>query len=314
MITLEAVRSTEAAALYAARYMGKGDELTPYKSAAEAMFSVLSTMSIKARVVVGGKDDGCPLRDGTVLGAESDHELDLALKAIDGKRTCARGGHNAISIIAVGDPGAFMEVPKVKMTKIAVGPEAKGVVDINQPVEINIKRVARAKGKYIDDITVCVLDRPHNEPLIDDIRKTGAKIKFIPDGDVSGAISAALKDSSVDILLGIGGAKEGVLAAAALKCLGGDIQTKYVFLNEEERRLGEEAGITDLEKVYSISDMVKGSDLVVSATGITDGVMFKGVRYFPGGAETSSIVMRQKTHTLRMVNAIHRFDYKPVFM
>lgn len=314
ILTLEAVRSTEAAALYAARYMGKGDEHQAYNSASEAMHFVLSTMSIYGKVVVGATEDDCSVRDGTLVGSSEDHKVELALKPIDGKRTCARGGHNAIAIIAIGEEGTFLNVPPVRMNKIAVGPEAKGTVDINKPLDINIKRVARAKKKYIDDITVCVLDRAHNEEIVKSIRKTGAKIKFITDGDVSGAISTALSDSDVDILAGIGGAKEGVIAAAALKCLGGDIQSKYHFLCDDEKNITIKSGVDNIDKVYTITDMIKGDDLVVSATGITDGVMFRGVKYVPGGAETSSLVLRLKTHTMRTINATHRFDFKPVFM
>ncbi|HOO73516.1 MAG TPA: class II fructose-bisphosphatase [Spirochaetota bacterium] len=311
-LTLEAVRLTEAAALYASRYMGKGDENTSYFSATEAMARVFSTIEIKGLIVIGSDEESSELIDGTFVGTGTGPELDLAVKPLDGKKTCAIGGYNALSVMAVGHRGSFFKTPKLYMEKIAVGKEAKGVVDITQPVDINIKRVARAKGKYIEDITVCLLDRERNNAHVQQIRKTGAKIKFIRDGDISGAISTALEDNAIDILMGIGGAKEGVLGAAALKCLDGDMQARYIYQNESERTLIRDLG-EDPDRIFSISDMVTGDDIMVSATGVTDGLILPGVRYFSGGAKTNSIVIRHKTHTLRTVQAIHHFDYKPIF-
>ncbi len=312
-ITIEAVRLTEAAALYASRYMGKGDEEKPYQSAADAMIKVLSSMDINGEIIIGAKSKESILGDGDVVGKEDGIPLDIAVKPLDGKRTCARGGNNSISYIAVGEKGAFLSTPTVMMEKIAVGKEAKGVVDINQPADINIKRVARTKNKYIDDLTVCVLDRDHNAKLVQDIRKTGAKILFITDGDISGAISTALEDNSIDILMGIGGAKEGTLAAAALKCLDGDIQTRFIYQNKTERKMIEEATGEVADKIYTINDMVRTEDVIVSITGVTDGVLLPGVRYFHGGAETSSILLRHKTRTMRIIKALHQFDFKPIF-
>ena len=312
-LTLEAVRLTEAAALYASRYMGRGDEESSYHSASEAMTRVFSTIDIDGKIINGADDRSSSLGDGAVVGNRQGPDVDLVVKPLDGKKTCATGGHNAISVMAVGSKGSFLSTPSIHMEKIAVGQDAKGIVDINQPPDINIKRVARAKGKYIEDVTVCVLNRDRNAGLVQAIQKTGARIKFIQDGDISGAISAALIDNPIDILMGFGGAKEGVLAAAALKCLNGDIQARFVYDNDEEKALIREHVGNDPEKIYKISDMVKGNDIMVSATGVTDGVILPGVRFFPGGAETNSIVIRQKTHTLRMVRAIHQFDYKPIF-
>jgi len=312
ILTLEAVRLTESAALYASRFMGKGDEIISYKSAAEAMAKVLAGMNIDGVIVNAGGEDAGNLVDGACVGNKNGPEVDMIVKPLDGKRTCARGGYNSISAVAISDKGAFMKVPLAYMEKIAVGNDAKGVIDITQPVEINIKRVARAKGKYIEDLTVCILDRDRNKKFIDDIRKTGAKISFITDGDISGAVSTAFTNNSIDILMGSGGAKEGILAAAALKCLDGDMQARFVYTGEKEKEYIT-GFIGDPDMILTISDMVNGDDLMVSFTGVTEGVLLPGVRYFSGGAETSSILLRQKTHTLRYINAIHHFDYKPIF-
>jgi fructose-1,6-bisphosphatase II len=311
-LTLEAVRLTEASALYASRYMGKGDEENSYIAAAEAMAKVLSGIDIDGMIIIGDDNTESPLADGSPAGNGIGPNLDLAVKPLDGKKTCAIGGYNAISVMAVGHKGSFFDTPSLYMEKIAVGKESKGLVDITQPVDVNIKRVARAKGKYIEDITVCVLDRERNNDHVQQIRKTGAKIKFIRDGDISGAISTAIEDSSIDILMGIGNAKEGVLGAAALKCLDGDMQARYYYQNKREREMIRDRG-EDPDRIYSISDMVRGDDIMVSATGVTDGLILPGVRYFSGGARTNSMVIRHKTHTFRMIQAIHHFDYKPIF-
>ena len=311
-LTLEAVRLTEASALYASRFMGKGDEDNSYISAAEAMAKVLSSIDIDGRIVIGDDCSQSPLADGSSAGNGIGPDLDLAVKPLDGKKTCAIGGYNAISVMALGHRNSFFNTPTLYMEKIAVGKDAKGLVDITQPVDVNIKRVARAKGKYIEDITVCVLDRERNSGHVQQIRKTGAKIKFIRDGDISGAISTAIEDSSIDILMCIGGAKEGVLGAAALKCLDGDMQARYCFQNNEERAMIRDLGV-DPDMIYTVSDMVRGDDIMVSATGVTDGLILPGVRYFSGGARTNSMVIRHKTHTFRMIQAVHHFDYKPIF-
>jgi fructose-1,6-bisphosphatase II len=312
-LTLEAVRLTESAAIYASRYMGKGDEKEPFESATNAMLKVFSTIAVDGEIVVGSKNPLNKLHDGSFVGNQNGLKVDIAVKPLEGKRTCAWGGHNSISIAAIGPKGTFLRTPPLYMNKIAVGPEAKGVIDINQPPEINIKRVARAKGKYIEDITVCVLDREVNQELVKNIRKTGARIKFITDGDISGAISTAMDDNLIDIMMGIGGAKEGVLAAAALKCLGGDIHGQVIYTDKKEKEMATYLGNGDCDKIYTLTDFIMNNDVLVSVTGVTDGVLLKGVRYIPGGAETHSIILRQKTHTLRFVTALHHFDYKPIF-
>ncbi len=312
-LTIEAVRLTEAAALYASRYMGKGDEDITYHSAAEAMFRVLSTMDIDGEVVIGADSSDSVLFDGTHVGSKSGGVIDLAVKPLDGKMTCARGGHNAVSVAAVGSQGTFFRMPSLHMEKIAVGKEAKNVVDINEAPAINIKRIARAKGKYIDDITVCVLDRKRNEPLVEEVRKTGAKIKLIRDGDITGAISTAFPESSIDLLMGVGGSKEAMLAASALKCMDGDMQVRFVDVSGKDKDQIRELGLGDVNKIYGITDLIQGDDVIVSITGVTDGVLLPGVQYIPGGAKTSSLLFRQKTHTLRYITAVHQFDFKPIF-
>lgn len=311
-LTIEAVRLTEAASLYASRYMGKGDEDITYHSAAGAMFRVLSTMDVDGQVVIGADSSDSVLFDGVHVGSKSGGAVDLAVKPLDGKMTCARGGHNAVSVAAVGSPGTFFRMPSMHMEKIAVGKEAKNIVDINESPAINIKRVARAKGKYIDDITVCILDRKRNESLVEEIRKTGAKIKLIRDGDITGAISTAFPESSIDILMGVGGSKEAILAAAALRCMDGDMQVRFVDLSGREKDQVRELGL-EPDKIFGISDMIQGDDVIVSITGVTDGVLLPGVQYIPGGAKTSSVLFRQKTHTLRYITAVHQFDFKPIF-
>jgi fructose-1,6-bisphosphatase II len=312
-LTIEAVRLTEAAALFASRYMGKGDEEISYLSATDAMYRVLSAMDIQGEVAIGADSKESLLCDGVLVGNQIGQELELAVKPLDGKKTCASGGHNAVSAAAVGGKGTFLKTPSLHMEKIAVGKEAKNIVDINQPAHINIKRVARAKGKYIEDITVCVLERKTNEQLVKDIRKTGAKIKFIQDGDITGAISTAFPESSIDMLMGVGGSKEAVIAAAALNSMDADMQARFVFANARERAMIADLGIEDPDKIFTISDLVRGEDAIVSLTGVTDGVLLPGVQYIPGGAKTSSVLFRQKTRTLRYITAIHQFDYKPIF-
>ncbi len=312
-LTLEATRLTELAALYASRYMGKGDDDLCYRSSDEAMWKLLESMDIDGEIAIGAANKDLHLYDGRKVGNGEGMKVDIAVKPLEGKRTCALGGHNAISVVAIGGRNAFMKMPPCLMNKIAVGPEAKGVVDINQPPDINIKRVARAKGKYIEDITVCVLDRDVNYQMIDDIRKCGARIKFITDGDISGVISTAIEDSSIDILMGIGGAKEAVISAAGLKCLGGDMQAKIYYNDYFEKTVAENLGRGNADKIYKIKDLVRTDDILISITGVTDGVLLPGVQYFSGGAKTNSIVIRQQTHTIRFINAVHQFDYKPIF-
>ncbi len=312
-LALEVVRVTEAGALYASRYMGRGDESIASKSAIEAMARVFNSVSISGRIVISADTESGPLRTGAEVGTQSGLDTDIALNPLEGKTTCANGGQNAISAIAIGERDCFFPAPNIYMEKIAVGPDLKGVIDITQTPDINIKRIARAKGKYIEDVTVCVLDRQRHRDLIQIIRSTGARIKLIQDGDISGAIAAALDDRPIDVLMGVGGAMHGILAAAALKCIGGDLQARFVYRDEEDRELVRRTGETDLDRIYQLNDLAPGNNIMFSATGVTDGEFLPGVRYFSGGATTNSVVMRSKTHTIRYITATHHFDYKPIY-
>lgn len=312
-LALEAVRVTEAGALWAARYFGRGDETLASKNAVDAMLKVFATVSFKGHIVCGINAPDSPLSNGNLLGHSEQPVVDIALSPIDGRATLSQGGYNTISAIAIAEQGSMLNAPPIYMEKIAVGKDARGVIDITQPPEINIKRIARAKGKYIEDITVCILDRERHRQLVEKIRAIGARITLIRDGDISGAIAAAIEETQIDVLMGVGGAREGVLSAAALKCLDGDMQARFVYRNEHDQTLAREAGADNLDKIYTLSDLAKGDDIMFSATGISDGELLQGVRFVAGGAKTHSIVMRYKTHTIRYITAIHRFDYKPVY-
>ena len=304
-------RLTELAALYASRHMGRGNENAAYLSAEEALLKAFALTKADMHITIGSDMEGSRLVDGTKIGSGDEPEMDIAIKPLDGKTSCARGGHNATSVLAAGNIGSFMPTDAGLMMKIAVGSEGKGMIDIDLPPAINIKRIARAKNSYIEDITVCVLDNEHNLPFVSQIHETGARIVFIRDGDISGAISAAMPGNQIDLFVGIGGRKEGILAAAAIRCLGGDMQARYIF-REEDKDSDNMAGV-DYDKIYNINDMVNGNEIIVALTGVTDGILLKGVRYISGGAETSSLVLRQKTHTIREIKAHHQFDFKPVF-
>lgn len=313
-LALEVVRVTEAAALFASRYVGRGEANKAFESAVDAMEKVFSSVSITGKVVIGkNSPDAVNLITNAELGNGSGPEVDIVVDPLDGRTTCARGGQNSISAVAMGEKEAFFIPPALYMEKIAVGSDAKGFVDIAEPPEINIKRIARAKNKYIEDVTVCMLDRPRHKELVERIRSVGARIILITDGDISGAVAAAMDERPIDILMGTGGSMEGILAAAAIKCLGGDLQARLVFQDEDEKRNAQEAGITDLDRIYMLSDLIPGKNVMFSATGITDGEFLKGVRYISGGAKTDSIVMRSKTHTTRYITAMHQFDYKPLY-
>lgn len=307
-LTIDTVHITEVAALYASRHTGRGNADLAYRSASGAMLKVFEGTQADMHIAIGS-DMERGLASGMRIGAGLEPRIDVAIKALDGKITCARGGHNATSIVAVGETGSFLSTDSGYMMKIAVGPEVKGVIDIDLPPTINIKRVARAQNKYIEDITVCILDREYNQPLVSQIRETGARIVFIRDGDISGVISTAMPGNAIDIFIGTGGRKEGILAAAALKCLGGDMQARFLYQAEDE----DSKNMTgmDYNKIYTISDLVRGHETMVSITGVTDGVLLSGVHYLSGGAETYSIVLQQKTRTIRQIKALHQFDYNP---
>jgi fructose-1,6-bisphosphatase II len=307
-LALELVRVTEAAALAAGRYVGRGDKIAADKAAVDAMRLILNTVQMDGIIVIGeGEKDEAPmLYNGERLGTGEPPLVDIAADPIDGTRPTAHGLPNAIATVALSPRGTmFNPGPIVYMDKIACGPEARDVIDIEAPVEDNLRRVARARGEDVDDLMVVILDRPRHADLIARVRKVGARITLIPDGDVAGAIMTAMPNSKVDLLLGIGGTPEGVLAACAMRCLGGMIQGKLYARNEEERRLGEEMGF-DFNKVLTLDDLVSSDDVFFAATGITDGELLRGVDYFADGAETESVIMRGLTGTSRRIIATHR--------
>ncbi len=307
-LALELVRVTEAAALAAGRYVGRGDKVAADRAAVDAMRLVLNTIQMDGVIVIGeGEKDEAPmLYNGERLGTGEPPQVDIAVDPIDGTRPTAYGLPNAIATVALAPRGTmFNPGPIVYMDKIAVGPEARDVIDIEAPVEDNLRKIARAKGGNVEDLTCVILDRPRHEELIRRVRKVGARIILIPDGDVAGALMASLPETGIDVLLGIGGTPEGVLAACALRCTGGMIQGKLHPRNEEERRKGEELGF-DFNRVLTIDDLVSSEDVFFAATGITNGELLKGVDYYPGGATTDSIVLRGLTGTSRRIISTHR--------
>jgi fructose-1,6-bisphosphatase II / sedoheptulose-1,7-bisphosphatase len=314
-LALEAVRVTEAAALAASRLMGRGDEKSADQAAVDAMRRALNGLSIRGRVVIGeGERDEAPmLYIGEEVGTGEGPKIDIALDPLEGTTITAKGGPNALAVVAMAEEGGFLNAPDVYMDKIAVGgglPE--GVVDLDaQPAE-NLRELAKAKQVDISDIVVCILDRPRHAELIAKVRSAGARIMLISDGDVSGVIATSRPESGVDMYLGSGGAPEGVLAAAALRCIGGQMQGRLIFRNEDEKARGRKWGLTDLDRKYGMLDLARG-DVMFAATGVTDGTMLKGVRRFHGGATTHSMVMRSKSGTVRVIEATHNFERKTGF-
>jgi fructose-1,6-bisphosphatase II len=311
-LALELVRVTEAAALACGRWVGKGDKISADRAATEAMRRSLESIEINGTVVIGeGEMDEAPmLYINEKVGSGNGPEVDIAVDPLEGTSICAKGLSGSIATIALAPRGGFLHAPDMYMEKIAVGASARGTIDINLPPAENLRRVAEAKGCHIEDLTVVILDRPRHDKLVSEIRKAGARIHLISDGDVAPAIAAAVEDSGIDLLMGVGGAPEGVLAAAALQCLGGDMQGRLVFMSNEERERARAMGISDFDRVYCSDEMARG-DVVFAATGVTSGDLLKGVRYFAGGAHTHSIVMRSKTRTVRYIEARHRFASKP---
>ena len=311
-LALEAVRVTEAAALAASRLMGRGDEKAADQAAVDAMRRALNSLAIDGTVVIGeGERDEAPmLYIGERVGSGQGPKIDIALDPLEGTTITAKGGPNALAVIAMADAGGFLHAPDVYMDKIAVGgglPE--GLVDLDASPDENLKSLAKAKKAEVSDLVVCILDRPRHAELIKKVREAGARIMLISDGDVSGVIATSLPDSGVDLYMGSGGAPEGVLAAAALRCIGGQFQGRLLFRNDDERGRARTQGITDLDRKYSLLDLAKG-DVMFAATGVTSGTMLRGVRRFAGGAETHSIVMRSKSGTVRVIEAKHNFTRK----
>lgn len=309
-LSLELVRVTEAAAMAAARLMGRGDKNAADQAAVYAMRIALNSISMDGVVVIGeGEKDEAPmLYIGERIGDGTPPHVDIAVDPIDGTRLLSLGLPNAIAVIALAERGSLYDSPGIfYMNKIAVGPSAKGAIDINQSVDWNLRSVAKAKRVDVSELTVVVLDRPRHEQLIQDIRETGARVKLITDGDIAGAIMTVLEDTGVDVLMGIGGAPEAVVSACALKCIGGDMQCRPYPRNDEERQRAIEHGV-DLNEVFDIDKLVKGDNVFVSLTGITNGELVDGVRYYEHGLETHSLVMRSKSGTVRDIRARHRLD------
>ncbi len=309
-LALELVRTTEAAAMAAGRWMGRGDKNAADQAAVTAMRTMFNTIRMDGVVVIGeGEKDEAPmLFNGERLGTGDPPQVDIAVDPIDGTRLTSLGLPGAISVAAVAERGTLYNPGHiVYMNKIAVGPQAKGAVSLDAPVKDNLRRVAKALGKDLNDLTAVVLDRPRHADLIREIRSAGARIKLIPDGDVSGGLMTAIEDSGVDMLVGIGGSPEAVITACALKCLGGEIQCKLWPRDEEEHRRAVEVGL-ELNRVFTTDDLVSGDNIFFVATGVTDGEWLTGVKYTGKGANTLSIVMRSRSGTVRMVEARHSLD------
>jgi len=313
-LALEAVRVTEAAALAASRLMGRGDEKAADRAAVDAMRRALNDLPIDGTVVIGeGERDEAPmLYIGERVGGGGPR-IDIALDPLEGTTITAKGGSNALAVIAMAEEGGFLHAPDVYMDKIAVGaglPE--GVVDLDRPPADNLSALAEAKGVAVADLVVCILDRPRHEALIGAVRDAGSRIQLIQDGDVSGVIATSRPESGIDIYMGSGGAPEGVLAAAALRCIGGLFQGRLLFRNEDERIRARQIGIQDLHRKYDLMDLA-GGNVMFAATGVTSGTMLRGVRRFAGGGYTHSMVMRSKSGTVRTIEAWHNFNRKTGF-
>ncbi|ALE80475.1 class II fructose-bisphosphatase [Pseudonocardia alni subsp. carboxydivorans] len=307
-LAMELVRVTEAAAMAAGRWVGKGDKNGGDGAAVDAMRQLISSVSMRGVVVIGeGEKDEAPmLFNGEEVGNGEGPFCDVAVDPIDGTTLMAKGMPNALAVLAVAERDAMFDPSAVfYMEKIAVGPEAADAIDITAPVAENIRRVARAKEIDVADVTVCVLDRPRHEQIVTEIRAAGARIAFISDGDVAGAIAAARPTSGVDMLYGVGGTPEGIITAAALKCMGGEIQGRLWPKDDAEREKALAAG-HDLDKVLTTAELVRGENVFFCATGITDGPLLRGVHYRGGGATTQSIVMRSKSGTVRLIDGYHR--------
>ena len=307
-LALELVRVTEAAAMAGGRWVGRGDKNGADGAAVEAMRTLISSVSMKGVVVIGEgeKDDAPMLFNGEAVGDGNGPECDVAVDPIDGTTLTAKGMSNAVSVLAVADRGSMYDPSAVfYMDKLVTGPEAADVVDIRLPVRENIRRIARAKNETPEDVTVVMLDRPRHENLAREVREAGARLRFISDGDVAGAIMAARPDTGIDLLLGVGGTPEGIIAACAIKCLGGVIQGRLWPQDDDERQRAIDAG-HDLDAVLSTDDLVTSENCFFVATGITDGELLRGVRYRAGGVITHSLVMRSKSGTIRLIESHHQ--------
>ncbi|GFN36863.1 class II fructose-bisphosphatase [Tepidimicrobium xylanilyticum] len=317
-LTLNLVRVTEAAALQSARYLGRGDKIKADEAAVRGMRRMFDTLTIDGVVVIGeGEMDEAPmLYIGEQIGkaTKDSIKVDIAVDPLDGTTAVAKGLSNAISAVAIAPRGCLLHAPDMYMEKIAVGPKAAGKVSLDEPVETNLKNLSKALNKDISDITVTILDRPRHKELIERVRKTGARIKLFQDGDVAAAIATCFEDLGVDILMGIGGAPEGVLAACALKCLGGEIQGRLYPIKDEEKERCKKMGLGNVDTLLTMDHLVRGNEIIFAATGVSNGKLLKGVVYYEHNrAKTYSVVMRGETGTIRFIEAIHRLDKKPEY-
>jgi len=313
-LALEVARATEAAALAAARFIGKGDERMADRAACEAMRKALNSINMDGKIVIGEGDQAevDVLYNGEMVGIGAGPEVDVALDALEGALICATGGPNAVSCISLSERGKILRCPDTYMDKIATGPFGVGVIDLDRSPADNLKALAEAKKVYVEDLRVAILDRPRHEKLIAEVRKAGAGIKLLSAGDLSAAIATTRPESEIDMLLGVGGAHQGVLAAAAIRSSGGEMQVRFMPRNEAEDEECLAAGILDLKHRYTLQEM-SGDNVMFAATGVTTGDYLHGVRFFSGGAMTNSVVMRSKTRTVRFIESIHHFDFKPEY-
>ncbi len=313
-LALELVRVSEAAALSASLLVGRGDEKAADAVAVDAMRRTLNVLDIEGTVVIGeGERDEAPmLYIGEKVGTGKGPKVDIALDPLEGTTITARGGNNALAVVAFAEAGGFLHAPDVYMEKIAVGAGLPDhIVDLDVSVSENLRNLAKAKGAELSDLQVCILERSRHDELIAKVRETGARISLITDGDVSAIIATSQPDTGIDMYIGTGGAPEGVLAAAALQCIGGQMQGRLVFRNEDEKARAARAGIADLRRKYEMNDLACGN-VMFAATGVTNGAMLRGVRRFAGGAITHSVVMRSKSGTMRLIEAHHNFRRKPM--
>jgi len=315
-LAMEVVRVTEVAAIAAARLMGRGAKNESDQAAVDAMRRAFDAVNIDGTVVIGeGERDEAPmLYIGERVGKRSEGapRVDIALDPLEGTNLCAYGRPGAISVVAIANSGNLLNAPDTYMEKLAVGPAARGAIDLKKSPSENLQRIAQATGRSVAALTVIILDRPRHEALIQEVRAAGARIRLIEDGDVAGGIATCFEETGVDVLMGTGGAPEGVITAAAIKSVGGDMQGRLRPRNAQEAERAKKMGVQDLDKVYTVEELAKG-EVMFAATGVTTGDFLKGVRFFRGGAETFSVVMRSRTGTVRYIQATHRFDKKPSY-
>ncbi len=312
-LALEVVRVTEAAALASARFMGRGDEAGADHAAVEAMRRAFDAIPVAGTVLIGeGSSDETPLLYSGERVGEGGNATEIALDALEGMSICATGGAGALSIIAIADHEVFFRCPNTYMEKIAVGPDGRGVIDLERSATENLKALAEAKGVYVEDLTVAILERPRHAKLIREVRSAGARVKLLAAGDLSAALATTRPHSGIDLLMGTGKGLQGILAAAALRCAGGDMQARLAPISQDDVRQCYAQGFTDLKKRYTLDELVRGN-VMFAATGVTNGDYLDGVRFFRGGATTNSVVMRSQTRTIRYLHTTHHFEFKPEY-